>query len=388
MRVVIAPDKFKGSLTAREAAEAVAEGLRRALPDVETVVLPVADGGEGTVDAALGAGYEPRRVEVAGPTGEPVEALFALRGQVAVVEMAEASGLRRLPGGVPAPLTATTRGTGELVLAALDASAGRLVLGIGGSATTDGGAGMAQALGARLLDRAGRELPPGGAALRDLDRLDSSGLDPRLGGLEVVIASDVDNPLTGPRGAAAVYGPQKGATPADVPVLDAGLTRWAEVLRRDLGADVADRPGAGAAGGLGAGCLALLDARLVPGIDLLLDVVGFADAVAGADLVVTGEGSLDEQSLHGKAPVGVAAAAWAAGVPVVALVGRLQVARDRLRAAGIDEAHAILEIEPDTSRAQAEARVLLSRLAEELGRRLGKGRPTTADRGRPPAWPG
>ena len=375
MRVVISPDKFKGSLTAREAAEAVAEGLRRALPDVATVVLPVADGGEGTVDAALGAGYEPRRVGVTGPTGETVEALFALRGRDAVAEMAEASGLRRLPGGVPAPLTATTRGTGELVLAVLDAAAGRLVLGIGGSATTDGGAGMAQALGARLLDRAGRELPPGGAALRDLDRLDTSGLDPRLAGLEVVVASDVDNPLTGPRGAAAVYGPQKGATPADVAVLDAGLTRWAEVLRRDLGADVADRPGAGAAGGLGAGCLALLGARLVPGIDLLLDVVGFADAVAGADLVVTGEGSLDDQSLSGKAPMGVAAAARAAGVPVVALVGRLQVEPDRLRAAGIAEARAILEIEPDVGRAQAEARVLLSRLAEELGRRLGRGGP-------------
>ncbi len=378
VRVVVSPDKFKGSLTALEAAEAIAEGLRRGRPDVDPVLLPVADGGEGTVAAALAAGYGPRRVRVAGPTGEPVDALYAARGRAAVVEMAEASGLRRLPDGRPAPLTATTRGTGDLVRAALDAGVERLVLGIGGSATTDGGAGMAQALGARLLDADGRDLPPGGAALRDLDRLDLSGLDPRLAGLEVVVACDVDNPLTGPTGAATVYGPQKGATAADVPVLDAGLARWAEVLRRDVGADVAALPGAGAAGGLGAGTMALLGARLVSGIDLLLEVVGFAAAVEGADLVVTGEGALDEQSLHGKAPLGVAAAARRAGVPVVALVGRLEVDPERLRAAGVAHAFALLELEPDAARAQREAASLLARLAEQVAGRLGQGRtPTT-----------
>jgi glycerate kinase len=378
VRVVVSPDKFKGSLTALEAAEAIAEGLRRGRPDVDPVLLPVADGGEGTVAAALAAGYGPRRVRVAGPTGEPVDALYAARGRAAVVEMAEASGLRRLPDGRSAPLTATTRGTGDLVRAALDAGVERLVLGIGGSATTDGGAGMAQALGARLLDADGRDLPPGGAALRDLDRLDLSGLDPRLAGLEVVVACDVDNPLTGPTGAATVYGPQKGATAADVPVLDAGLARWAEVLRRDVGADVAALPGAGAAGGLGAGTMALLGARLVSGIDLLLEVVGFAAAVEGADLVVTGEGALDEQSLHGKAPLGVAAAARRAGVPVVALVGRLEVDPERLRAAGVAHAFALLELEPDAARAQREAASLLARLAEQVAGRLGQGRtPTT-----------
>jgi glycerate kinase len=366
-RILVSPDKFKGSLTAVEAAVAIRTGLLRGCPSAEVVILPVADGGEGTVDAVVAAGYEARTVRVTGPTGLPVEAIFALSGTSAVVELAEASGLRQLPDGVPAPLTATTYGTGELVRAALDAGARQIVLGIGGSATTDGGAGMAQALGVRLVDAAGSELAPGGAALAGLHHIDVSRLDPRLADVEVVLATDVDNPLVGPNGAAAVYGPQKGAGPADVDLLDSALTHYADCLLRDLGVSVAV-PGAGAAGGAGAGAMAFLGAHAEPGITLVLGTVGFAAALAEADLVITGEGSLDLQSLAGKAPVGVAAAARAAGVPVVALVGRLTVEPERLAAVGIGSAHAILDIEPDPAVAQRDAAVLLARLAEQVGR--------------------
>ena len=369
-RIVVAPDKFKGSLTAAQAAEAIAEGLRRSCPDANVIQLPVADGGDGTVEAAVAAGYQRQMVTVCGPTGEAVQATFALRGGTAVLEMAQASGLRQLPGGRLAPLTATTYGTGELLKAALDAGCQHLVLGVGGSATTDGGAGMAQALGAQLLDVDGAELPPGGAALADLDRIDTTGLDPRLASTTVVIASDVDNPLVGARGAAHVYGPQKGATPSEVLLLDAALTRYADIVERDLGVSVAHRRGAGAAGGTGAGAIAFLGAHSTSGIVLILDVVGFADAVSGADLVITGEGCLDAQSLSGKAPVGVARAAASAGVPVIALVGRLEVADDELRGVGITSAHAILELQPDDVLAKRDAAMLLGRLAEKLGANL------------------
>ena len=369
-RVVVAPDKFKGSLTAAQAAQAIAEGLRRGCPGVDVVQLPVADGGDGTVEAAVASGYRRQMVTVRGPTGEPVEATFALRGQTAVLEMAEASGLRQLPGGRPAPLTASTYGTGELLRAALDAGCSHLILGVGGSASTDGGAGMAQALGARLLGADGAELPPGGAALQDLDRIDTTGMDPRLASATVVIASDVDNPLVGPHGAAHVYGPQKGANPSEVLLLDAALTRYAAVVQRDLGVSVADTAGAGAAGGTGAGAIAFLGAHSTSGIVLILDVVGFADAVAEADLVITGEGCLDAQSLSGKAPVGVARAAASAGVRVIALVGRLEVADDELRGVGIAAAHALLELQPDAALAQRDAALLLARLAEQVGATL------------------
>lgn len=369
-RVVVAPDKFKGSLTAAQAAQAIAEGLRRGCPSVDVVQLPVADGGDGTVEAAVTSGYRRQMVTVRGPTGEPVEATFALRGQTAVLEMAEASGLRQLPGGRPAPLTASTYGTGELLMAALDAGCSHLILGVGGSASTDGGAGMAQALGARLLGADGAELPPGGAALQDLDRIDTTGMDQRLASATVVIASDVDNPLVGPHGAAHVYGPQKGANPSEVLLLDAALTRYAAVVQRDLGVSVADTAGAGAAGGTGAGAIAFLGAHSTSGIVLILDVVGFADAVAEADLVITGEGCLDAQSLSGKAPVGVARAAASAGVRVIALVGRLEVADDELRGVGIAAAHALLELQPDDALAQRDAALLLARLAEQVGATL------------------
>jgi glycerate 2-kinase len=368
MRVVVAPDKFEGSLTADEAARAIEAGLRRARADARVVRLPVGDGGAGTLSAVLAAGFERVPVRATGPTGEPVDAAIALRGERAFVEMAEASGLRRLPGGRRAPLEATTYGTGELIRAALDYGARELVLGIGGSATTDGGAGMAAALGARLLDESGEPLPPGGAGLLRLAHIDGGGLDPRLGEVRVTVAADVDNPLVGPNGAAAVYGPQKGASGDDVLLLDSALRRYARVLHSDLGVDLADEPGAGAAGGLGAGAMAFLGASLRSGIDLILELIGFDDAVAGADLVVTGEGKIDFQSLRGKAPLGVARAAAAHGVPVVALGGVIEVAERELRAAGIEEAHALTELEPDVERCIAEAAPLLRRLAERVGR--------------------
>jgi glycerate kinase len=368
MRVVVAPDKFEGSLRAAQVAEAIEAGLRRARADVEVVRLPLGDGGAGTLDTMVAAGFERVPVAATGPTGEPVAAAIAVDGARAFVEMAEASGLKRLPGDRRAPLAATTYGTGELLAAALDRGARELVLGIGGSATTDGGAGMAAALGARLLDRAGAELPPGGAALLHLATVDVSGLDRRLAEARVTVACDVDNPLVGPEGAAHVFGPQKGAGPDEVLLLDSALRRYARVLADDLGVEVAEVPGAGAAGGLGAGAIAFLGAELRPGIELVLDLVGFDRALDGADLVVTGEGKLDAQSLRGKAPVGVARAAAAHGVPVVALAGAVEVADRELRAAGFEEAHALLELEPDPARSMAEAAGLLERLAERVGR--------------------
>lgn len=369
-RVLVAADKFKGSLTAVEVAERVTAGLRRVVPDAEVAALPVADGGDGTVDAAVAAGFERREVRVAGPLGHEVTAAFALRGGTAVVEMAEASGLQRLPAGVFAPLTASTYGSGELLRAALDAGARTIVFGVGGSATTDGGAGMLSALGARFLDEDGEPVSPGGGGLTDLARADLSGLDPRLESVELVLASDVDNPLTGPKGAPAVYGPQKGASPDDVETLDAALAHYAKVLEEAVGSEAAEcaaSPGAGAAGGIGYGAL-LLGARFRPGIEVMLDVLGFGPAVERAELVITGEGSLDEQTLHGKAPAGVAAAARAAGKEVVAVCGRLALPPEALGRAGIRRAYPLTEVEPDVATCIAEAGPILERVAERIGR--------------------
>ncbi|ALV38490.1 glycerate kinase [Streptomyces sp. CdTB01] len=368
--MLIAADKFKGSLTAVQVAERVTAGLRRVVPAVEVASLPVADGGDGTVDAAVAAGFERREVRVAGPLGHEVTAAFALRGDTAVVEMAEASGLQRLPRGVFAPLTASTYGSGELLRAALDAGARTIVFGVGGSATTDGGAGMLSALGARFLDADGEPVPPGGGALCDLATADLSGLDPRFADVELVLASDVDNPLTGPKGAPAVYGPQKGASPDDVAALDFALAHYAKVLEEAVGPTAAEHaasPGAGAAGGIGYGAL-LLGARFRAGIEVMLDVLGFAPALERAELVITGEGSLDEQTLHGKAPAGVAAAARAADKEVVAVCGRLALPPEALGRAGIRRAYALTEIEPDVAKCITDAGPILERVAEQIGR--------------------
>ncbi|SOE31598.1 glycerate kinase [Streptomyces sp. OK228] len=369
-RVLIAADKFKGSLTAVQVAERVMAGLRRVVPGVEVEALPVADGGDGTVDAAVAAGFERREVRVAGPLGDELTAAFALRGDTAVVEMAEASGLQRLPAGVFAPLTSSTYGSGELLRAALDAGARTIVFGVGGSATTDGGAGMLSALGARFVDAEGEPVAPGGAALSDVATADLSGLDPRLSSVDFVLASDVDNPLTGPKGAPAVYGPQKGASPDDVEILDAALGHFAAVLEKSIGsraAEYAAAPGAGAAGGIGYGAL-VLGARFRPGIEVMLDVLGFAPALERATLVITGEGSLDEQTLHGKAPAGVAAAARAAGKEVVAVCGRLALRPEALGRAGIRRAYPLTEVEPDIARCISDAGPILETVAQHIAR--------------------
>lgn len=371
-RVLVAADKFKGSLTAVEVAERVTAGLRRVVPDVRVEALPVADGGDGTVAAAVAAGFERREVRVAGPLGDEVTAAYALREGTAVVEMAEASGLQRLPEGVLAPLTSSTHGSGEVLRAALDAGARTIVFGVGGSATTDGGAGMLAALGARFLDADGEPVAPGGGGLAALASADLTGLDPRLADVELVLASDVDNPLTGPKGAPAVYGPQKGASPDDVTALDAALAHFAKVLEQTEGvgarvAEYAASPGAGAAGGIGFGAM-LLGARFRPGIEVMLDVLGFAPALERADLVITGEGSLDEQTLHGKAPAGVAAAARAAGKEVVAVCGRLALPAETLGRAGIRRAYPLTDVEPDVAKCIADAGPILERVAESIAR--------------------
>ncbi len=339
MRIVVAPDSYKGSVTALGVAEAIERGVRAVFPDAEVVKVPIADGGEGTVDALVVATrgrLETRTVR--GPLGEPVQARWGLLGdgETAVVEMAAASGLPLVPKERRDPRVATTYGTGELVRAALDAGLRKLVVGIGGSATNDGGAGFARALGARFLDAEGRELPEGGAALARLDRIDLSGLDARLGSARIVVACDVDNPLVGPRGASAVYGPQKGATPAMVRELDAALARYAEVALAATGRDVAKLPGAGAAGGLGAGLLLFTPAQLRPGVSIVLEATGFEELVRGADLVITGEGRTDLQTAMGKAPVGVAAAAARYAVPVICLSGGIGEGADEVLAKGID----------------------------------------------------
>jgi glycerate kinase len=381
MHVVVAPDKFKGSLTASDVARRVAAGIAGVAPQVPVIQVPVADGGDGTVAAAVAAGFTPVPVRAEGPVGAPVDTAFAVRDGVAVVELADVSGLRLLPPDRLAPLHASSYGTGQVVRAALEHGCRTIVLGIGGAAGTDGGAGMLQALGARLLDAAGDELPRGGAALARLERVELDRLDPRLAGTRIVVASDVDNPLLGPHGAAAVYGPQKGAGPSDVVFLDAALARWADVVERIVGSQGQSprrRPGAGASGGVGFAAIAALGAELQSGIQLILDLVRFTDHLAGARLVITGEGSLDGQTLHGKAPAGVAAAAATADVPVVTVSGRLELTPDALHAAGIRQAYALTQLEPDERRCVRDAGPLLEALAGRLARDWLDGHPTGA----------
>jgi glycerate 2-kinase len=344
MKIVLAPQALKGSLDAAAVGQAMADGVRLALPDAEIAIIPVADGGEGTVRALVAAtGGQLLHTQVTGPLGAPVEAEWGLLGaqtdapdeKTAVIEMAAAAGLPLVPPGRRDPRVTTTRGVGELLRAALDAGCGRILIGIGGSATNDGGAGMAQALGARPLDADGNELPPGGAALAKLTHFDLSGMDARLAQTRVLVACDVTNPLTGPQGASWVYGPQKGATPEIVRELDAALAQYADILQRELGVDVAETPGAGAAGGLGAGLLAFARAELVPGARLVFEALRFDERIAEADLIFTAEGRLDAQTAYGKAVGAVAAAGRRQGVPVVALAGAVAIDDAALRALGL-----------------------------------------------------
>jgi glycerate kinase len=377
MRLLIAPQEFKGSLSAREAASAMADGLRRALPDAEIDVLPMADGGPGTVEALVEA-RAGRRLQnvVSDPLGRPVEAAWGLLEDdaTAVIEMAAASGLVLLRREELDPRAASTYGTGQLIAAALDAGCRRIIVGVGGSATNDGGAGMAQALGARLLDDQGEELPAGGAALARLHRIDVSGLDSRIADCRVLVAVDVTNLLCGPTGASAVYGPQKGATPEIVGELDAALAHYAAVIERDLDVKVAELPGAGAAGGLPAGLVAFLGAEIRPGVDLIAEAAGLAERLARADVVLTGEGRLDAQTAYGKTVAGVARMAKERGLPVIALAGGVTGDTESLRKQGIDVAMSITPGPMALTEAEARAAELLSAAAERVGRLLALGR--------------
>ncbi|HLZ69752.1 MAG TPA: glycerate kinase [Dehalococcoidia bacterium] len=372
MRIMIAPQELKGSLRAAEAAAAIADGLQRALPAAEFDLLPLADGGPGTLDALLAArGGEARTARVSGPlAGAKVEARFGVfAGGMALIETAEANGLALLTrlGLAQDPAQATTRGVGELIGVALDAGCRRFLLGIGGSATNDGGAGMAQALGFRLLDAHGQELAPGAAPLARLDRIEAGGADPRLAACAFEVAVDVQNPLCGPQGATAVYGPQKGVRPEQVADLDAALRRLGETIARDLGRDVLELPGAGAAGGLGAGLVGFLGARLRPGFQIVAEAVELEAHARAADLIVTGEGRLDGQTPFGKTIAGLAAVARRHGKPVIALVGGIAADFKPETVPGLTAAFALTSRPLSLDEAQAEARRLLAAVAEQVG---------------------
>ena len=369
MRIVVAAGAFKGSLTAREVCDHAAAGVRDAVPDAEVMTIPAADGGDDSLEVLLSSGAREVLVTVSGPTGDPVDTSYAsVDAGSAFVEMASTCGLLLLPDGQPAPLTASSRGLGDAIRAALDAGHRRIHVGIGGSASTDGGSGMAAALGVRFLDADGRTIPDGGATLASLAEIDLSGLDSRVLESEIVVACDVDNPLLGPRGAARVFGPQKGASPAEIEMLEQGLSQLAHVAGSDAhggvpSADVAhvDTHGAGAAGGVGFGAMTFLGARLSPGFDLLAELSGLPKAVAGADLVLTGEGRLDAQSLGGKTPVAVARLAAEHGVPCVAVCGSNELSTQEAAQAGFTRVSALTEWEQDTDRAMTYAARLIRR---------------------------
>ncbi|OBI53857.1 glycerate kinase [Mycobacterium sp. E787] len=364
--IVLAPDKFKGSLRAEEAARAMAQGVRRADPQATTVACPVADGGEGTLDAVLAAGFRRMDAYVSGPTGAGVRTAYARRGTRAVIELADVCGLQRLPSATPAPMTATTYGLGSVIGRALDDGCRDIVVTVGGSASTDGGAGMLVALGAEILDQQGNPIPPGGLGLARAARLDLSGLHPAIGESAFTLAADVDSPLCGPHGAAIVYGPQKGAHGDQVAALDRGLSRWADLVDRATGTDCRNQPGAGAAGGVGFAALSVLHARMRPGIEMILELIDLDRNLAGAKVVVTGEGSLDVQSLRGKAPVGVSRRAHRHGVPTFAIAGVSTLTGPQARAAGFAAVRTLNELEPDLQRCTTHAAGLLTRATEAL----------------------
>lgn len=366
-RVLVAADKFKGSLTGTQVLAAIGEGMRAAVPELEVTSTLIADGGDGTLDAAYTAGFSRVPVTAAGPFGEPVETSYAVRDKQAVVEMADACGIVRA-GERRDALGATSRGVGDVMRAALDAGVRDIVLGIGGSASTDGGAGMLQALGARLLDADGQKLPPGGAALRRLATLDLSTLHPGLAESTVTLASDVNNPLLGAQGCVAIFSGQKGADDDMKAELEAALTHFSAKVTAAVGRDDTGLPGAGAAGGVGYAALAVLDAKMVPGIDVVLGLSDFTELLPRADLVVTGEGALDLQTLLGKAPAGVARAARAAGVPVIALCGVAQLTDEESARTGLDAVYQLVEIEPDPAVCMRDADRLLRELSARVAR--------------------
>ncbi len=371
MKIVIASDSFKGNLSALQVSQAISNGVKRAIPDALTAIVPMADGGDGTVQALVDAtGGEIIPAEVTDPLGGRVIANWGLLGDkvTGVIEMATASGFNLVPPQKRNPLVTTTYGTGELILAALEKGCRKLIIGIGGSATNDGGAGMAQALGVKLLDATGTQLSFGGAALADLKRIDITAKDPHLADCEITVASDVTNPLCGPQGASAVYGPQKGATREMVVQLDTALAHYAEVIHRDLGIDIRDVPGAGAAGGLGAGLMTSLKAKLLPGIEIVIQATGLTEHLKDANLVFTGEGRIDGQTAHGKVPVGVARKAKTFGLPVIAIAGGISDGYQAVYEQGIDAVFSITPGPISFDQSVAEAENLTADAAERATR--------------------
>lgn len=382
MKIVIAPQGFKAGISGLEAAEAIARGVAAAWPDAETLLAPVADGGDGTLNALVeGTGGQVFASQVTGPLGQPLEARWGVMGDgaTAVIEMARASGLALISQRRRDPLSATTYGTGELLREALERGFARIIVGLGGSATNDGGAGMAAALGAQFLDADGAELPPGGAALARLERIDIAALHPRLAQVEITAATDVTNPLCGPNGASAIFGPQKGATEEMIQELDAALAHYAAVLRRDLGratglsVDIAGQPGAGAAGGLGAGLLAFAGATLRSGIDMVCEVLNFDALLQDADLVITGEGRADRSTIFNKAPVGVARHAQKYGVPTALLAGSLGPGYEELYQYGIAAVVCIADRPMTFEQSISRTAELLEGAAERTVRAIGIG---------------
>ncbi|MGG5180142.1 glycerate kinase [Bacillus sp. MM09(2025)] len=369
MKIVIAPDSFKESLSAYETACAIERGFHAILPDAEYIKLPMADGGEGTVQSLVDAtgGYIINHV-VTGPLGDPVDAFFGMLGdgETAVIEMAAASGLHLVPQEKRNPLLTTSRGTGELMLAALDQGAKHVIIGLGGSATNDGGVGMMQGLGAAFLDQAGQELSPGGGALHQLASIDLTGLDPRLKSVRLEAACDVDNPLTGERGASAVFGPQKGADEEMVQVLDKNLAHFAQIAEKQFNVSFEDAEGAGAAGGLGASLLGFLHADLQRGIDIVLKAVQFDDVIKEADLVVTGEGRIDQQTIYGKTPIGVAKAAKQYHLPVIGIAGSLSKDSAVVHEHGIDALFSIVPGVTSLSEAMRDGAIHVERTARNI----------------------
>lgn len=371
MKIVIAPDSFKDSLDAAGVARAIAGGLAEAWPGAELIECPMADGGEGTLDAIVAASHgERRRQVVRGPLGQSVEAGWGwlADSRTAVIEMAQASGIQLVPQGQRDACRSSTWGTGELIAAALAAGAQRIVLAIGGSATNDGGSGMLRALGLRLFDAEGQALAEGGLALADLARIDASDLDPRLTEVCVEVAADVDNPLCGVNGASAIFGPQKGASPEQVQALDQALSHFADHCAQLLGEDLRDAPGCGAAGGMGFAAKAFMGARFRPGVEVVAELADLDTQVRGADLVITGEGRFDAQTLRGKTPMGVAKVAKRHGVPVVVLAGTLGEGYQQLYAHGIDAAFALASGPMSLEQACGDAAALLQARASDIAR--------------------
>jgi len=367
--IVLAPDSFKESLTAKEVCEAMERGIKKGSPDVTCIHVPMADGGEGTmqslVDATGGTVYTRR---VSGPMGHPVMASYGISGDgsTGILEMASASGIHLVPPGERNPLAASTYGTGELIRACLDHGIRKLLIGIGGSATNDGGAGVVQALGGRLLDAEGKELAYGGGELGRLAQVDLSDFDSRLRNVQVEVACDVTNPLCGETGASSVFGPQKGATPEMIRLLDRHLRHYAEVIKQELGKDIADVPGAGAAGGLGGGLMAFLNGTLRKGIEMVIDFTGLEDRIRQADMVWTGEGAMDSQTQYGKTPLGVAKVAKRHGKPVVALAGRIGDGAEVLYDLGIDAIFGIMPGASTLEEALAGGRRNVERTSENI----------------------